>query len=849
MVNYRNFLKNNHINIRIVRTWMKNEKTSDLQQKIIAQQNSLHLEQQDIQKLPDEYAPIILARLLKLLEISSMLKIMAGFVIAAILIVALYVGKDILIPLALAILFGFLLNPLVNRLSKWGLPRIAAIILVVMSTLAVLGGAASYLFLQLSDLSQELPQYQTTIKQKLQSVQRYTQGPSVWDGAIRTVETVEHSIEQAPQQKVDKPHVQQVEVVGEEQTFAESAQVWADKILSPITTAGIVFVFAILILIDRKDLHDRLLKLFGNNLNVGTDALDEAAQRIGKYLRMQLIVNLSYGVPMAIGLWFIGVPAAIMWGMVAVVMRFVPYVGPLISAAFPIILAFAVDPSWNMVLWTIGLVLLLELITNNIIEPWLYGESTGLSTLAIMVAATFWTAIWGPIGLILSTPLTACILVLANYIPALAFVKILIGNEPALRPPERFYQRLVADDTDAAMEDAVCRVQQDLPRKAAADVVARKVIAFYDDVAVPAIQLFSESHNQRATAEHRLRMNQGLKRFNRDFQIKYSTKNAEAAKILCLGARWEIDVHSSAMLAHALTLKDMPATYMQDAILQTQTNILDELPEQIEVLCISLFHAHPIAQIRLILNKIRAKRPDLYVIFATWNCDVEQLEEKIQQRFQIDALVNDVNQLILNVEAFFIAKGEKSMTALLPEDEAERLATMQDLDLLNINNIPIYAQYIDETMQAFDVGYAQISWVDQAQVFIPESPLTDRTQALSAQYISRDESICNHVVYQNEDLIIEDIQRDPRFRNVAELKKNHIRFYAGVPLRNKKGFVLGSLCILDRQPKVLDEGDLDLLHALANDLMQTISHDKKRDEKLDDIQHLEQNTPNNQDKI
>lgn len=181
--------------------------------------------------------------------------------------------------------------------------------------------------------------------------------------------------------------------MGQQQTTAEAVMAWSERVLNPLATAGIVFLFVILILVNRKDLHDRFLKLLGGNLNIGTDALDEAANRIGKYLRMQLMVNVTYGIPMALGLWFIGVPAAIMWGMVAIVMRFVPYVGPMISAIFPIGLAFAVDPTWNMVLWTVGLILLLELVSNNIIEPWLYGESTGLSTLAIIIAAMFWTAV------------------------------------------------------------------------------------------------------------------------------------------------------------------------------------------------------------------------------------------------------------------------------------------------------------------------------------------------------------------------------------------------------------------------------------------------------------------------
>ena len=366
----------------------------------------------------------------------QLLRMMAGFVIATVIILALYFGQDILIPLALSVLLAFLLEPLVSRLKKWGLPQLPSIALVVLFTLSLLGGAATYLGYQLGSLSQELPQYQDTIKHKLDSVKNLTKGPSVWDGAISTIDTVENSMRDLAPMPA-KANVTQVEVVGKSPSATETAKQWGITILSPLVTVGIVFLFVVLILLSRKDLHDRLLKLLGGNLNVGTDALDEAADRIGTYLRMQLLVNVTYGIPMALGLWLIGVPAALMWGMVAIVMRFVPYVGPMISALFPLTLAFAVDPGWNMVLWSMGLILLLELISNNIIEPWLYGESTGLSTLAIIIAATFWTTLWGPVGLILSTPLTACLLVLANYIPALSFIKILGGVSKSMLKKSR----------------------------------------------------------------------------------------------------------------------------------------------------------------------------------------------------------------------------------------------------------------------------------------------------------------------------------------------------------------------------------------------------------------------------
>lgn len=821
---------------------MKKEQSNHdrLEKSLARQQDNLMLEQEDIDRLPKSIASPTMSKLLQVAEISTILKVMAGFVIAAIIIVALYVGKEILIPLALSILFGFLLNPLVLRLKKIGIAKVPAIAIVVLMTLGVLGGAGTYFVSQLGGLSQELPQYQDTITQKLNSLKSFARGPSVWDGAIKTIDNVEHSINTVNQKKKHDKDVQQVEVVSQNQSVATSVFEWGSKVLSPLATAGIVFVFVVLILLDRKDLHDRLLRLFGSNLNVGTDALDEAADRIGKYLRMQLIVNLTYGVPMAIGLLVIGVPAAVMWGMVAVVMRFVPYVGPIISAIFPITLAFAVDPGWDMALWTIGLVLVLELITNNIIEPWLYGESTGLSTLAIMVAATFWTTIWGPIGLILSTPITACILVLSNYVPALSFVKIVLGNEPALKPPERFYQRLVADDKDAALDIAVEYIKEHLPKNYSPDLLVRRVNEFYEDVAIPAVRLFSNAQHNAAKAEHRLRMHMGMRMFNRDFQHKYPADNhLDNAKVYCLGARWEVDTNISAMLAHGLQLRNIAAESGSEAILQTQSEVLNELPDNVEIICVSVFHPEPLALIRLIQYQIREKLPHVKLIFATWNVDSRAIQDEIQQRFNIDAVVDEVNEVLLTIDALLFENGHTIAAKINHEDEVERAESIQHLGLMNEKNLPIYEQYIEETKHAFDVDYAQVVWLDSDWVYTPAGPFVALNTPIEASKILRKHSIFTYLIDQQEDLIIEDLKRDPRFRDNQNLRNNHLRFFAAVPIRDKKGLILGGLCILDRQSRELSEDDLELLHEIAEGLMRTLSSEKRRDAMLDILQDLD----------
>jgi hypothetical protein len=216
------------------------------------------------------------------------------------------------------------------------------------------------------------------------------------------------------------------------------------------------------------------------------------------YLLMQLLVNVSYGVPLATGLWIIGVPGALLWGAVGAIMRFVPYIGPLIAAFFPIALAFAVDSGWSMLLWSVALIVMLELISSNIVEPLLYGSSTGLSAISLIAAATLWTVLWGPLGLILSTPLTVCLLVLGRNLPQLRFLDTMLGSTPALDIPTRIYQRLIANDADEAVEIASTEIEKS------------SVVSFYDAIGIEVLRLASEDYLQNASAEHRLRLASGM---------------------------------------------------------------------------------------------------------------------------------------------------------------------------------------------------------------------------------------------------------------------------------------------------------------------------------------------------
>lgn len=420
-------------------------------------------------------------------------RLLLSLAIGALVIAALYFGQAILMPLFLAFLLGFMLDPLVGRLKRWGLPRPWAVGAVTVGVGVVLALAVLFLGNQVSALSAQLPTYQSNIQHKLRDLRTRLGHPGIFDGAVRTLDAVKREMDKPAERAAAAP-VQRVQVEPRPPSPIAQAMHWAEIGMAPLATAGIVLVFVVLVLLDRVDLRDRLLRLWGGSLHRSTDAMDEAGRRISRYLTMQLAVNVTYGLPMALGLWLIGVPGAVLWGAVAALMRFVPYVGPMIAALFPLALAFAVDPGWQMLLWTLALIVVLEVLSNNFVEPLLYGASTGLSAMSLMVSATFWTALWGPVGLIMSTPLTVCLLVVGHHLPRLAFLDVLLGSQPALDTPTRLYQRLLAGDVEEAVEVATTQTQDG------------DLVRFYDDAGLQVLRMASSDHASVATAEHRHRV-------------------------------------------------------------------------------------------------------------------------------------------------------------------------------------------------------------------------------------------------------------------------------------------------------------------------------------------------------
>lgn len=744
------------------------------------------------------------------------LRLASGFLVAAVVICALYFGRDILVPLALAILLAFLLDPAVTRLKRWGLPRVPAVVLVVTATLALLVVAGAFVGKEVRDLGAELPTYQSTIRAKLAHLRESLRGPGVLDGLMETLDTVQREVERmAP--PAAEAGVQRVQVQERPAPPFRQAMAWLERAAGPLAEAGIALVFVVLVLLDRMDLRDRMLRLVGGNLHRATDAMDEAAARISRYLGMQLVVNLSYGIPMALGLWLIGVPGAVLWGMVAAVLRFVPYVGPLISAVFPLTLAFAVDPGWSLLLWTLGLIALLELVSNNIVEPWLYGASTGLSALSLIVAATFWTALWGPVGLIMSTPLTVCLLVVGRYLPQLQFLDVLLGSQPALDAPTRMYQRLLAGEEEEAIDLA-----EDLTAEG-----REAVPGFYAQVALPALRLAVDDHASVATAEHRLRLVTGMEAVLDALEDAHARPAADpqaAEPVLCLGGKWEVDALAARMLAHAMALRGVPAGHGL-AIGASAEDLARLDLAGVQVLCVGWLSPQPQAPARQFCRRLARRWPAVRIVLVLWNLapDAAADEARAWQALGAAAVAFSLDEAELRVRALLEdAPPPPGAPAGLPEREPERLQALRDSGALDDAGFHAACGLAAKrAADIFDVPQALVGLVEEdAERWLATHGLTEDgpDAQVPPQAVPRADSLGGYVVGSGAALVLPDSARDPRFAGHPTLARLGARFCAAVPLRDGAGFVLGTLCLFDAQPRVFGARELRLLQALADDL-------------------------------
>jgi predicted PurR-regulated permease PerM len=392
--------------------------------------------------------------------------ILQGLLIATIVICGLYFGREVLLPLVLAILLSFVLTPPRLLLRRIKVPRVAAVAIVVITAFAIIGGLGWLISREATKLAADLPNYRVTLSEKIASLRETMSESKVLQKAGDVLTDLQAELnEPAPDAAPDevevgepaehpKPEPIPVEIQQPEPTGLQLYQNIAGTLLPPLITAGIVLLFVVFILLQREDLRDRLIRLFGaSDLQRATSTMSDAATRLSRYFLSQVLINAAYGVFIGLALWAIGIPSPVAWGILAMLMRFVPYVGSYIAAAAPALIAAAIDPGWTTVLLVIGLFVAGEMTMGQVVEPQVFGRGTGVTPIAVIGSTIFWTWLWGPLGLLIAMPITVCLNVLGRHVEGLHFFNVLLGDQPALTPEESFYQRaLIGDAAEATYQ-------------------------------------------------------------------------------------------------------------------------------------------------------------------------------------------------------------------------------------------------------------------------------------------------------------------------------------------------------------------------------------------------------------
>jgi predicted PurR-regulated permease PerM len=555
-------------------------------------------------------------------------KIPLIYILACLLlaVACLYWAKSVLVPVVLAILLTFLLDPLVSGFQRRGLPRVPAVMLVVALTFSVVGGVGWTVTQQVTRLANELPRYQENLKQKITDLRELGKG-GVIERVQQTIQTLIGELQKSEPPAPESPPVGEPERAPEKPVpvvVQPPSMLWQlPSLLEPLATASLVVVLVIFMLIRYSDLRSRLMHLVGyGRLTIATKALDEAGQRISRYLLMQSIINGSFGAAAGLGLFLIGVPYALLWGFLAAVLRFIPYVGPTVAAVLPSLLSLAVFPGWGPPFLVIGLILMLELVSNMVMEPLLYGHSAGVSEVALLVAVAFWTWLWGPVGLFLATPMTVCLAVLAKYIPEMEFIGVLFSDEPVMKPHSNYYQRLVAQDRD----EAAAFVDEYL--------ATHPLEAVYDDVLIPAL---SEAKRDRELGT--------LTEEDVQFII-----DATRAIVEDLGTRQPQHSPSVSMEGPSLRIIGCPAEDEADELVllmlrqlfnpsqcmleiisaeMLTSEVLSVVEQQhAQLICIATLPPGPLAPTRYLCKRLRARSPECKIVVG--RCGWEKNSDEVR---------------------------------------------------------------------------------------------------------------------------------------------------------------------------------------------------------------------------
>jgi predicted PurR-regulated permease PerM len=510
-------------------------------------------------------------------------------------------------------------------------------VLTVVFTLGVLSALAAIIAIQVTQLAEDLPTYETNLRTKIKALGAGKLTSRALERASGTLKDLKEEISKAgpaattPGQKPVLVEVRQPEPRGLE-TIANLVR----PLLSPLAITALVVLFLVFILLQREDIRDRFLRLAGTrDLQRSTAALDDAASRLSRFFLMQSALNAGFGAFIAVGLWAIGVPNAVLWGIFAALMRFVPFIGGIIAAFFPIVLAAAVDPGWTMVVTTAALFVVAEPIAGHVVEPLVYGQHTGLSPVAIVVSTLFWTLLWGPIGLLLATPLTVCLVVLGTHIEALQFIEVLLGDEPALEPEERFYQRLLAgDDTEAA--DMAEKQLKDHTLSSYYDAIPMRALALAQTDAAHGKLSHDKQLEVRDTIEEVV---EDLREYADQTPDDHTKSHADAPiiasqnltgtwrvnhPVLCVASRSPLDEAASVMLAQLLEKHGLPALVQPFADVSSARSFKIDAPDA-PLVCLSYFGAiaNP-AHVRYLVRRLHRVMPNARFLAGFWMLEGQQ---------------------------------------------------------------------------------------------------------------------------------------------------------------------------------------------------------------------------------
>ncbi len=562
-----------------------------------------------------------------------------------IVIASLYLGKDLVVPFALAGLISFLLTRPVGWLERCRLGRPLSVFIVVTLAFSAAGAALWMGAVQLSGVVGELPHYQRNIRRKIEAVKN--PGGQGLAKAAASIEQITTELSpSAPAEQKRKALSQQtgnrnrsdraqqppppvpVEVVKHPTSTLESLGLLSTSLARFFGEAGAVVILTLFMLMKRDDLRNRLVRLWGQgHLVAVTTAIDDAAERVSRYLLTQSLVNGTFGLLLGFGLYWIGLPYSAFWGVFGALLRFIPYVGTLVAGMCPVLLALAVFDGWTRPLLTLGLFVTIEAITSGIVEPWLYATRTGISSLAILVSAAFWTLLWGPIGLVLSTPLTVCLAVLGRYVPQLEFLYVLLGDEPVLSPEAHYYQRLLAMDEDEATEV----IETHLREKDLGEV--------YDSVLIPALSMAEQDRHQDRLEEERERfIYQSSKELIQELGERAAASSDRPAArslsspplcIRCLPARDRADELVALMLAQLLRRSGHDAEAIPLGSLEDMLAHLAQA--HADVLFISALPPFALTHARSVCRRARQQSRELKIAVGLWNsaAELERSKERL----------------------------------------------------------------------------------------------------------------------------------------------------------------------------------------------------------------------------